>query len=56
MNPDWLSKLLEYFDDCQDVAEWLVESQHDLDGRSPLQAIREGDQALVVDLVETLVA
>lgn len=54
MNPDWLSDLIEFFGDCDDAADWLREPNDDLDGRSPLEAIRDGDQAEVVRAVELL--
>lgn len=51
---DWLFDLLEFFDDCDDAADWLREENDDLDGRSPLQAIRDGDQAEVARAVALL--
>lgn len=51
---DWLSEILDYFGSCADTADWLQESAAELDGRTPLEAVQDGDQALVAAWVEQL--
>jgi uncharacterized protein (DUF2384 family) len=51
---DWLSEILDYFGNCEDTADWLQEPAAELDGRTPLEAVRDGDQSLVAQWVEAL--
>lgn len=51
--PDWLPILLEFYEN-EEAAEWLVKPHVALDEESPLEAIRNGRQWEVAELVETL--
>lgn len=51
---DWLGALV----DClgvDDAAEWLRDPCPELRHRAPLQAVADGDQQQVIDLVEQMV-
>lgn len=48
---EWLIKLVKAVGP-EEAGEWLVEPQSELEGRTPLEAIRDGDRQEVSDLVD----
>lgn len=50
---DWLPTLLEHYEN-DEAAEWLNTPHEMLDGRIPLDLVRDGDQGPLVDLMEAM--
>lgn len=50
---NWLPTLLEHYEN-DEAAEWLCTPHEMLDGRIPLDLVRDGDQGPLVDLMEAM--
>lgn len=53
MKPDWLQELLELYDN-EGAAEWLKSPHTMLNGKTPFDAIRDGQEHEVSDIVHRL--
>lgn len=53
MESNWLSELVHFLEP-EDAALWLAEPNPHLHGRTPLEAVRDGDQDDVAEAVEAL--